>query len=311
MNERNQLSLKLAASHIVLVLALLLVCTFLLPVSILALTVAQTVACILYLAGYWEFYGLRFRYLYSASLELVILLLLARMLSSGASQHLNLFLEVALGLVQCWLLLELFKVLLVIYKKEKSSLEIIFPFREGRYMITDGGNSRTSRLMNYHFHSVVHKRKKTNNSMKFAADIVKIPDNNSLYFPSANEDYPIFAEKIYSPMEGIIIKADDAFGDNIPYSGNYPYTTGNTVVIKKENLFLLLGHLKKDSIRVKEGDKVDAGELIGEAGNSGWTERPHLHMQLMESQGEAYWFGSGVSIQFNNKNLYKNRIIHV
>jgi len=99
--------------------------------------------------------------------------------------------------------------------------------------------------------------------------------------------------------------------DNNPYSGNYPYNTGNTIVIKNADLYLLLGHLKQGSILVNEGDTIKANDLIATAGNSGWTERPHLHMQLIKSQSHNYWKGQGISVLFNNRNLYKNRLIKI
>ncbi len=54
---------------------------------------------------------------------------------------------------------------------------------------------------------------------------------------------------------------------------------------------------------------VLAGDLIAFAGNSGWTERPHLHMQLIRSDSPNFWFGMGVYIRYRNRNLYKNRIL--
>ena len=66
-----------------------------------------------------------------------------------------------------------------------------------------------------------------------------------------------------------------------------------------------------NSIVVKEGDKVNANDLIGSAGNSGWTERPHLHMQLINSLSKNYWNGTGVAVRFLDKNLYKNRLIEI
>jgi len=47
----------------------------------------------------------------------------------------------------------------------------------------------------------------------------------------------------------------------------------------------------------------------GKAGNSGMSERPHIHMQLMKCEGDDYWKGLGISMQFRGKNLYKNRLI--
>ena len=62
---------------------------------------------------------------------------------------------------------------------------------------------------------------------------------------------------------------------------------------------------------VKEGDLVQKNDLIAASGNSGWTERPHLHMQLIKSDSDHYWFGEGVCIRYKNRNLYKNRLIRV
>jgi murein DD-endopeptidase MepM/ murein hydrolase activator NlpD len=97
--------------------------------------------------------------------------------------------------------------------------------------------------------------------------------------------------------------------DNEPWSGNYPYNTGNTLVIQKDNYFLLLGHLKKDSIKVQEGDDIHINDLVGSAGNSGWTERPHLHIQLIRSNSPDFWFGTGICIRYKNLNLHKDRLI--
>ena len=51
--------------------------------------------------------------------------------------------------------------------------------------------------------------------------------------------------------------------------------------------------------------------LIGAAGNSGWTERPHLHMQLIQSESTNYWSDKGLCIRYGNKKLYKNRLIEI
>ena len=112
-------------------------------------------------------------------------------------------------------------------------------------------------------------------------------------------------------MDGTIIKVSNDIDDNQPFSGNYPYNTGNTVVIKNGNYYLLAGHLKKGSICVKEGDSVFRGDLLAQCGNSGMSERPHLHMQLMKSYDQNYWKGTGVNMIYKGKNMYKNREINI
>ena len=119
----------------------------------------------------------------------------------------------------------------------------------------------------------------------------------------------MFGEKVYSPMDGVVINVENSIPDNEPFTGNYPYNTGNTVVIQKDNCFLLLGHLKRGSISVSAGDVIKANDLLGMAGNSGWTERPHLHMQLVKSDSDLYWYGTGIEIRYKNINLFKNRLI--
>jgi hypothetical protein len=213
------------------------------------------------------------------------------------------------GIIQAILLFQLIKIIIVLLKQDTSAVEIEFPFREGNYLITDGGNSKISRMMNYHYYSQVHKKNKTNNSMLFATDIVKLKNDRPNFLPGNNEDYPVFGEKIVSPIDGVVVKVVNNIPDNKPFSGHYPYNTGNTVVIQKDDLYLLLGHLMKDSIVIKEGDRIYANDLIGAAGNSGWTERPHLHMQLIKSDSGNYWYGKGICVLYRNKTLYKNRLI--
>lgn len=127
----------------------------------------------------------------------------------------------------------------------------------------------------------------------------------------ANEDYPIYNEPLLCPIEGNVFKVIDGIADNQPFSGHYPYNAGNCVVIKNGTLFFLFGHLKQNSITVKEGDRVNKGQAIAKIGNSGWTERPHLHMQLMTCSDDNYWHGMGKAITYKGLILYKNRIIDI
>jgi murein DD-endopeptidase MepM/ murein hydrolase activator NlpD len=48
-------------------------------------------------------------------------------------------------------------------------------------------------------------------------------------------------------------------------------------------VFPLYAHLRCGSIKVKLGQQVTAGQLLGEVGNSGASLQPHLHFQIMSS----------------------------
>lgn len=41
----------------------------------------------------------------------------------------------------------------------------------------------------------------------------------------------------------------------------------------------MVGHLREGSVAVTTGDRVRAGQVIGQVGNSGNTAEPHVHIQ--------------------------------
>jgi hypothetical protein len=311
MKERTLLSFKLISTHLVLIPILSVISLFIKRDLFLSPIITQTVLIIIFLSGYWEFPGLKTRLIYCISMEAVILLIFFYRLLFPVNLTTNWFIVLLLIIPELILLFELIKIFIVIFSKRNNPVEIQFPFRDGKYLVTDGGDSKLSRLMNYHFYSPVHKKNKTNSSMRFATDIVKLNAHSGSYMPLNNNDYAIFGEKVYCPFSGTVIKAENNIDDNIPYSGGYPYNTGNTIIIRNNNCYFLIGHLKKGSIIVTNGDQVNGNDLIAEAGNSGFTERPHIHMQLIYCENEDYWHGYGISITFKNKNLYKNRLIEI
>lgn len=311
MNERTQIIIRLITTHLVIIPALIIISLIVKSDAYLFTSISQTVIIIVFLTGYWEFFGLRMRMIYSVFMEIMLLASLAWKISHDLSTGAHPFLIAFLSLLQGYLLFELTRILIVIFKNEKNRFEIVFPFRQGKYLITDGGNSKMSRMMNYHFYSSIHRKNKTNYSMLYATDIVRIDNSELKFLPPSNEDYPVFGEKVFSPMSGVVFKIENTIKDNIPYSGNYPYNTGNTIVIRNDTSYMLLGHLKMGSIRVKVGDTVNENDWLAEAGNSGYSERPHIHMQLIESDSEYFWKGMGIPIQYIGKNLFKNRVIEI
>lgn len=56
---------------------------------------------------------------------------------------------------------------------------------------------------------------------------------------------------------------------------------GNGVRIRHENGWVTMYcHMKRNSVKVKKGDKVKTGDMLGMVGNSGLTIYPHLHFQV-------------------------------
>jgi murein DD-endopeptidase MepM/ murein hydrolase activator NlpD len=56
---------------------------------------------------------------------------------------------------------------------------------------------------------------------------------------------------------------------------------GNSVVLKHGNNELsIYCHLKPGAIKVKPGDYVRAGDILGYNGHTGWSIKPHLHFMV-------------------------------
>lgn len=309
MKERTLIIIRLFGTQIFLVPLLICLALAAGPYQGQLLLISLTVLFITLFTGYWEFFSRYFKWIYGLILGMVILSILLL----GKSKPVAPFtiIRILLLCVQAYLLFQLSKIILTILEKPKNAYEIESPFAEGTYMVTDGGNSRLSRLMNYHYYSASHRKSKTHFSMLYATDIVKLSENSKRFLPLRNEDYPIFNESLFSPMEGVVFKVTDGIADNQPFSGPYPYNVGNSVVIRNGPLFFLFGHLKQHSITVKEGDLVTRGQVIASIGNSGWTERPHLHMQLMTCSDDNFWHGMGRAITYKERMLFKNRIIRI
>lgn len=111
------------------------------------------------------------------------------------------------------------------------------------------------------------------------------------------EDTYAWSQSIYAPVSGSVIDAHDGEVDrmkicflydlfrlmqNKPKAENgFGAAGGNYILIKSDDFYVLLCHLKKGSLRVNVGDEVTAGDKIAVVGNSGSSIQPHLHIQVM------------------------------
>ncbi|MCX8131015.1 MAG: M23 family metallopeptidase [Clostridia bacterium] len=144
--------------------------------------------------------------------------------------------------------------------------------------------------------------------MRYANDIVKLNKfgfsinslrlKNKHFIPENLDEYSIFGEKVYSPCSGEVYHVDDGYKD-MPASTKKHYSdTGNGIVIKHNNIYVMMWHLKQNSITVKVGEQVKEGQLIGQVGNSGHSSTPHLHIQASK---EDWLHGTSVPILFDRK----------
>jgi len=97
------------------------------------------------------------------------------------------------------------------------------------------------------------------------------------------EDYEVFGKEILAPGDGIIIQVIDGSIDVLPGERDRSVGVGNAIIIDHQNgEYSLLCHFKHNSIKVKVGNQVKQGEVIGLCGNTGNTFQPHIHFNLQD-----------------------------
>jgi hypothetical protein len=142
-------------------------------------------------------------------------------------------------------------------------------------------------------------------SERFASDFIRIDDQGrgGEGDLTRNESFFTFGEPVYAVAGGRVVRTLNNVPENTPLNeppGDQftPRTiVGNQVVLKlRDGRFAAYGHLQTGSVRVRRGQRVRRGRVIGRVGNSGQSGGAHLHFQLSDgpdpisSDGSPYVF---------------------
>lgn len=141
----------------------------------------------------------------------------------------------------------------------RNQTKLMLPFND-TWNVFWGGDTKE---LNYHVATV---------SQKNAFDFLIIGQSGKTFKTDGktNEDYYAFGKNIVAPCDGEIVLVVDGVKDNIPGEMNAFNAGGNSIILKTaNNEYLFFGHFKHQSIRVKEGQRVVKGQLLGLCGNSG------------------------------------------
>ena len=152
----------------------------------------------------------------------------------------------------------------------RNASDLHLPFR-GEWYVLWGGDTRE---INQH-HDVP--------SQRFAFDFLAMDAQGHTHKGDGthNEDYYVFGREILAPADGVVTDVIEGVRDNVPGSMN-PYSAlGNAVFIRhKDYEISVMAHFRLGSIRVRAGDRVFRGQVIGLCGNSGNSSEPHLHYHI-------------------------------
>jgi murein DD-endopeptidase MepM/ murein hydrolase activator NlpD len=146
------------------------------------------------------------------------------------------------------------------------------PFRTGTWFVAQGGDTP-----NVNLHLAVPNQ-------SYAIDIAATAERRFTRGEGRDlADYVAFGMEVVAPCAGTVLEAVDTFPDNPIGTQDKVHVFGNHVIIDAgHGEYVVLAHLQLGSLRVKAGDRLAVGDLIGLVGNSGNSTQPHIHMQVQD-----------------------------
>lgn len=178
---------------------------------------------------------------------------------------------------------------------DKHQTRLFLPFK-GRWQVFWGGDTPE---LNKH-HETLNQR--------YAFDFIGLDEKGQSHRGDGkcNEDYFAFGQEVIAPADGIVTEMIDGVRDNIPGSMN-PYSAlGNAVFIQHcENEVSIIAHLKRGSIKVKSGEQIKRGQVIGLCGNSGNSSEPHIHYHFQNTS--IIQDGIEIKVIFQKVMLIRNK----
>lgn len=182
-----------------------------------------------------------------------------------------------------------------------TTIAIGTPFKDGTWLVA-GGPAPAS----LHRTTVPPVAGPIYLAQRFAIDWISVDSNGRAFKGNglANSDYDCYNKDLIAVADGTVVATKGDLPENIPGKSLAVKITketvgGNYVVLQMTNgLYVFYAHIIPGTIKVKVGDKVKKGDVLGSLGNSGNSGAPHLHLHVSNkadpvlSEGVAYVFES-------------------
>jgi len=118
---------------------------------------------------------------------------------------------------------------------------------------------------------------------KYAYDFVISDEKNETFCNQglALSDYYCFGKPVLSPVEGTVVDMFMGLKDFPIGEVDKNHNWGNYIIIYSIfGYYVEISHFQEKSIKVKIGDTVKPGTVLGNCGNSGYSPQPHIHIQV-------------------------------
>lgn len=169
----------------------------------------------------------------------------------------------------------------------KGISTIAFPFKGEWRAVSNPGDPRLA----YDFCAVGGTKNRI-----FSKSLMEV-----LFGKATVDDSYTWSKSVFAPCNGKVVRVGDGWPDRRKLdpvrdfwsilkmglfekasANNLRSYVGNYIVMSlEEEKYLFMAHLKCNSPAVKPNQQLRSGEFIGEAGNSGNSLIPHVHIQVM------------------------------
>lgn len=164
---------------------------------------------------------------------------------------------------------------------------VLGPPLRGSDWLAANGPSNTSG----HRRALIAIDGRLHDAQRFAIDWVKVGANGKTFSGDEkdNKTHYAYGNEVLAVADATVSETKDGIPENIPglASRAVPITletiAGNHIILDLDGAhFALYAHLQPGSLRVKVGDKVKRGQVLGLVGNTGNSTEPHLHFHVTD-----------------------------
>lgn len=184
----------------------------------------------------------------------------------------------------------------------KETVVISPPLRGGEWLAANGPSNTSG-----HRRALIPIGGGAHIAQRFAIDFVQLREDGRTFTGDQkdNKNYRCYGADALAVAAGTVVGVKDGIPENVPGANSraVPITLetvgGNYVILDLgKGHFAFYAHLQPGSLRVKLGDNVRSGQVLGLVGNSGNSTEPHLHFHISDansplgSEGLPYVFSS-------------------
>ena len=198
------------------------------------------------------------------------------------------------------------------WREPAGTVDLAFPFREGRYLVVNGG---AAERINGHFMTLKPEFQRWRGE-SYAVDLIGIDavgfrtrERHLFAMPRNPSAYLTYGARVHAPCSGVVDAAVSNRPDMPVPQRDRANLAGNFVLLRCNGNMVMLGHFRRNAVHVKAGDPIRVGQLLGAVGNSGNTDEPHLHIHVQRpGPANAPLAGDPLYLTFDGRFPLRNMI---